>query len=66
MFDDGFGEYMDIYSCRDSIRRVGIWIWISDVLMSCLLKHLIVEFWFVDVDFDDVFHRGFYGWRFHM
>ena len=42
-FDDGFGEYMDIYPCRNSICRVGIWIWISDVL-----DEMIVE----------VFHRG--------
>ena len=41
--NEGFGEYMYIYPCRDSICRVGIWIEISDVF-----DDLLVE----------VFHRG--------
>ena len=53
MFDDSFGEYMDIYSCWNSICRVGIWREIFNVF-----DELLVE----------VFHRGvlIYGRGFYF
>jgi len=57
-FDDGFGEYMYIYTRVGTLYvELGFGLRILMFLMIVLLKYFIVEIWFADMDFLRVFMR---------